>query len=71
MSSSASAGGSDAGDLDDGVSEPACPVEWVVGKRFGDRELFILLDERFSAVGDAMDEVARLKATVMSSILMP
>lgn len=45
-------------------------LEWVIGKRFGDRELFILLDARFANLEDAQGECDRLRQTVMGSILM-
>jgi len=46
--------------------------EFVFGERFGDRELFILLDARvFGTISEAAAEVTRLKSVVMGSILFP
>ena len=45
-------------------------LEWVIGKRFGDRELFILLDSRFASLEDAQGECDKLRQRIMGSILV-
>ena len=45
--------------------------EWVIGERFGERELFVFLDQRCRTPGDALDELAKLKGGLLSSIVLP
>jgi len=45
--------------------------EWVIGERFGERELFVFLDQRCRTPSDALDELAKLKGGLLSSIVLP
>ena len=43
---------------------------WIIGRRVGEREFFMLLDQRTYTLAQANDEIDRLLATFFSNIYM-
>ncbi len=57
----------------DAVSEVCAKTSadhWIIGRRVGEREFFMLLDQRTYTLAQANDEIDRLLATFFSNIYM-